>query len=726
MRDVTDLVTLARTGDSDALEALVVALQEDIWRFQLSRARNEADAEDATQETFAHLVSSIGTVRDPRAFAGWLYRIALNKATDVARRRAAEERATAALAGTASTSTKPTEEEAMERSELGNAVRSAVARLEETLRTTVQLRYEHGLAYADIARAMDCPEGTVADRLHTAHEKLKRALAGAGVAVALAAMQAELSAAPAAPMPERVASRIRGLARGSRRERAGGSGPRKAWMAAAALVLAVAVGFLIREMRRSPETGSASDASAAGRGPSGNADSSRSAAAVEPPRNPGTRTTPPAEPSSTMGIFCGRVLDRDTGAPIAGARIFVLPGENGPQKPAVARATAAADGSFELEVAPGDWRIDVTAPGYVGWETAKEYALDKAALDRETPDSEPEGGARSLYLDAGWIVPVAAGVRTTREVSLFRGTSVTGEVVDESGAPLAGASVRVAGIQVKFRNGSVGLGRGGEPVPVDSQGRFRIDGLLPVGTAALQAMKPGYRHGSASVDLHEWPQEVRLTMRAIPVVPIVDIAGKVTGPDGLPVTGVVILASGGPSNEAERRLGVLKSGPGADGSFLLEAVPADTAWVVAWAPGLGISVASPAKAPGGRLEMSLPAAGTTVRGRVIDGNGNAIAGAHVAVASLSVPVQGDRISLAFTVGSLASIDDKDIGGFMPDEARASSAVTGADGSFTLEKVFLPEGGRVEICASADGFDLGYAEVEKFEYVEIRMERSEDE
>ncbi|MBI2923089.1 MAG: sigma-70 family RNA polymerase sigma factor [Planctomycetes bacterium] len=87
MRDVTELVKRARGGDREALAALLEAVQDDIWRFQLSRHRSEADAEDATQETFVRMMSSLGELREPGAFRGWLYRIALNEALETGRRR---------------------------------------------------------------------------------------------------------------------------------------------------------------------------------------------------------------------------------------------------------------------------------------------------------------------------------------------------------------------------------------------------------------------------------------------------------------------------------------------------------------------------------------------------------------------------------------------------------------------------------------------------------------
>jgi RNA polymerase sigma-70 factor (ECF subfamily) len=52
---------------------------------------NEADAEDATQEVFVHVLERLPTFRGECAFPTWLYRVALNTALAYRRRRAIRE-----------------------------------------------------------------------------------------------------------------------------------------------------------------------------------------------------------------------------------------------------------------------------------------------------------------------------------------------------------------------------------------------------------------------------------------------------------------------------------------------------------------------------------------------------------------------------------------------------------------------------------------------------------
>jgi RNA polymerase sigma-70 factor (ECF subfamily) len=65
---------------------------------------------------------------------------------------------------------------ALERSELEGALHRAIAELPEERRIVVVLRDLEGLAYEEIASALDLPLGTVRSRLHRARMDLKEKL----------------------------------------------------------------------------------------------------------------------------------------------------------------------------------------------------------------------------------------------------------------------------------------------------------------------------------------------------------------------------------------------------------------------------------------------------------------------------------------------------------------------------------------------------------------------
>ena len=67
-----DLVTRARNGDKQAWDALVERYSPLIWRICRRHRLGDADAEDAGQSVWLHLVDQLDKVRDPAALPGWL------------------------------------------------------------------------------------------------------------------------------------------------------------------------------------------------------------------------------------------------------------------------------------------------------------------------------------------------------------------------------------------------------------------------------------------------------------------------------------------------------------------------------------------------------------------------------------------------------------------------------------------------------------------------------
>ena len=70
-----EMVTLAMTGDTQAITKLLRAAQTDIRRYARRSCRSSVDIEDAVQETLIVLYRKVGALRDVGAVAGWLFRI---------------------------------------------------------------------------------------------------------------------------------------------------------------------------------------------------------------------------------------------------------------------------------------------------------------------------------------------------------------------------------------------------------------------------------------------------------------------------------------------------------------------------------------------------------------------------------------------------------------------------------------------------------------------------
>ena len=75
-------VLAAQSGDAGALEALVMAVRDRVYRLSLRMTARPADAEDATQEILIKVITRLSTFRGDAAFSTWVHRIAVNHLLD--------------------------------------------------------------------------------------------------------------------------------------------------------------------------------------------------------------------------------------------------------------------------------------------------------------------------------------------------------------------------------------------------------------------------------------------------------------------------------------------------------------------------------------------------------------------------------------------------------------------------------------------------------------------
>ena len=92
--DDTDLRALAAAagrGDAGALEAVLAAVRDDVYRLALRMLWHPQDAEDATQEALIRIMTRIGTYRGEAAVRTWTYRVAANHILNWRRSRVERE-----------------------------------------------------------------------------------------------------------------------------------------------------------------------------------------------------------------------------------------------------------------------------------------------------------------------------------------------------------------------------------------------------------------------------------------------------------------------------------------------------------------------------------------------------------------------------------------------------------------------------------------------------------
>jgi RNA polymerase sigma-70 factor (ECF subfamily) len=129
-----------------------------------------ADAADVTQEAFVKVLRTIGQFSGRSQFGTWLYRLAVNEALQHLRRKG---RAKSYSLEHDVVDRSPSRIGRCEQTEL---LEKALAGLDSGLRAVFLLREVEGLAYHDIAAALDIAEGTVGSQLNRARRLLREHL----------------------------------------------------------------------------------------------------------------------------------------------------------------------------------------------------------------------------------------------------------------------------------------------------------------------------------------------------------------------------------------------------------------------------------------------------------------------------------------------------------------------------------------------------------------------
>jgi len=154
-------------GSEATVEALESLYRADLPRFVRTATAitgNEAAGRDAVQDAFVQAVRKRDSHKGDAPLEAWVWRIVINEALALRRRRASVLESTSRTAE--STNGVP---------EHDADVRAWIATLPERQRLVVFLRYFADLDYRAIAAALDVEVGTVSATLAAAHAALRRA-----------------------------------------------------------------------------------------------------------------------------------------------------------------------------------------------------------------------------------------------------------------------------------------------------------------------------------------------------------------------------------------------------------------------------------------------------------------------------------------------------------------------------------------------------------------------
>ena len=171
------LVALVARDDEDALAELYDRVGRAAYGLALRVLRDERHAEDAVQEAFLQVWRSAATFTPERAKAStWILTLVHRRAVDLVRReqrRQAEPLADDA-AGVA-VEAEQTDEAAWLRFER-ERVQSALKRLPDLQRETLELAYYGGFSQSELAERLGVPLGTIKSRMFAGLARLRELL----------------------------------------------------------------------------------------------------------------------------------------------------------------------------------------------------------------------------------------------------------------------------------------------------------------------------------------------------------------------------------------------------------------------------------------------------------------------------------------------------------------------------------------------------------------------
>ncbi|MFT3917495.1 MAG: sigma-70 family RNA polymerase sigma factor [Anaeromyxobacteraceae bacterium] len=678
------LVVAAAGGDRDAFRRLVEATSRLVSAIALAELRDPEASKDVAQDVYLLVHADLPKLRSPRSFLPFLREVTRQRARRVAERRGRTlggEPAEAALANAADQG--PAPEDRLLAEERRTILHEAFDALPEDAREVLALYYLEGRSTAQLGELLGLGEAAVHQRLSRARGKLREDLLRRFADAAEAgAPGAAFGAAVVAALPASASGAVAGTATAALT-----SAPK--W-ALPAIGGAVALAFLIGLLPRAGGPG----------GGSGPAPGAITVARPPGERAPGDRDTPPTPrdepPPASSGVLRVRVTSAEK--PVAGARVRawrelpVAPAADRPAWRLAAEVDTGEDGAVDVPAASGRWMVSARAARLA----AKQVELVRPEGEPATPVAlalEPAVGLTGKVIErpGGAVVPLATLV-LVRALSWRSETDTpveerAGTVADATGAfafPDAGPGTYVLAAEAPGRARTavrklelptssplvVELEAAAtiEGRVVDSQGRAAPNAELvlsgtgevftamagPSGGFAVEVVPGAYvLTAKASGETGALPSQLVLAAgQAVKGIVLrlgagAGIEGRVTGAEGTPIAGAVMLLS-----NRERDGELARALTGADGRYAFGPLAAGEYDVDANADGRAKLMASGITLlPGERFlqDFRLEANGS-VEGSVTDPDGNPVAGARIRGGTIWSGGEGEARAVSGTDG----------------------------------------------------------------------------
>ena len=168
--ELSSLVRRAKVGEEDALSELIRRYHRFVFQHAYAVVRSTGDAEEVAQDTFIRMYQKLHTLKESHAISAWLATTTTRIAIDYTRKK--RRNATESL------------EKLSYRTGIahdlsaGALVEEALAALTPEHRAILLLREQDGYEYAEIAKLLRIPIGTVKSRLSYAKQAIRSTFHG--------------------------------------------------------------------------------------------------------------------------------------------------------------------------------------------------------------------------------------------------------------------------------------------------------------------------------------------------------------------------------------------------------------------------------------------------------------------------------------------------------------------------------------------------------------------
>ncbi len=185
VQELQNAVKAAQAGEVEGFEFILNAYRHRLYGYFFRALANHHNAEDLLSDISFRLVKVIHRYDDRGRFEPWLFRIAANLVRDRFRRKKTRGNTLSLSQENASGKSMdqqlPGRDEPVDRQmlseEVNQQLQDALARLDDTTREMVLLRYFGEMSFKELSAKFDCPLGTVLAKVHRALKSLKETMA---------------------------------------------------------------------------------------------------------------------------------------------------------------------------------------------------------------------------------------------------------------------------------------------------------------------------------------------------------------------------------------------------------------------------------------------------------------------------------------------------------------------------------------------------------------------